>query len=283
MIQTERLVNRRQALAGLSAASIVLGGGATEAAAAQKGAPVARAPDFNAPALNLLALLKILGSTDPQAVSLTYGTGRVFACIAERRPVPLFATHSVSAVRSRLRADGSFVLRQHIIGFRTPIDSETPIEHMVNPVTGESIDLPFTDYGTSDTDYRLDGTYALRADGTNEKTDHPVVRPWKVDAGILSIDDDSLLVGTGPRQPKIDVVTRFARVEEILDPKLSSPRSWFDFSAVDPFRPWLKMREPGFQLWHVHGRKVDADAPLPAFIASFIEARFPKLLELKAP
>lgn len=267
----------------IAASSAGLGGGARQAAAAQSGARIARAPDFNESAPNLLALLKILGSTDPKEVSLTYGTGRVFACIAGRRPVPLFATHSVSAVRSRLRADGSFVLRQHIIGFRTPIDSEAPIERMVNPLTGESIDIPFTDYGTGDTDYRLDGTYALHPDGAAEKTDHPPVRPWKLDAGILAIDDDSLLAGTGPRQPKIDVVTRFARAAEILDPKVASSRSWFDFSAVDPFRPWLKMREPGFQLWHVHGRKVDAAAPLPEFIATFIRARFPTLLELKAP
>jgi hypothetical protein len=276
-------LRRRGLLIAASSAGLGLGGGARQAAAAPAAPPVAPTPDFNEPALNLLALLKILGSTDSQEVSLTYGTGRVFACLAERRPVPLFATHSVSAARSRLRADGSFVLRQHIIGFRTPIDSETPIERMVNPLTGESIDLPFTDYGTGDIDYRLDGTYALRHDGAAEKMDHPPVRPWKLDAGVLAIDDDSLLAGTGPRQPKIDVVTRFARVEEILDPKVASPRSWFDFSAVDPFRPWLKMSQPGFQLWHVHGRKVDAAAPLPEFIATFIRARFPTLLELNAP
>lgn len=246
-------------------------------------AAAAPPPDFNRPTLNLLALLKILGSTDPRAVPMSYGTGRVYACISEQPPIPLFGTHSVSVTRSRLRPDGSFVLRQRIIGFRTEFDGELPIERMKNPVTGETVELPITDYGVADLDYRLDGTYASRVGGPVTKLDRPTVRPWRIDTGVLELHDDSLLSGTGPAQPKADVVTRFAPLREIVDDSVHAARSWFSFSAIDPFRPWLKMDRAGFQLWHVHGRSVDAARPLPEFIDRFVRERFPTLLEIAAP
>lgn len=269
-------IDRRELLLCAASAGLLASGRATAVA------PIVTT-DFGQAAANLGALLKILGSTNPDEVAVTYGTGRVFACLNGEQPVPLFSTHSVSAARSRLRPDGSFLLRQHIIGFRTAFESESIIDRMSNPLTGESVDLPLTDYGIGDVDYRLGGTYALRAGVEPTRLNRPSIRPWTIDAGTLAISDDAVLAGVGPAQPKIDAVTRFARVEEILDEKVASARSWFSFSAVDPFRPWLKMRQLGFQLWHVHGRKVDASAPLPAFIAHLVRRRFPKLFELAAP
>jgi hypothetical protein len=295
------LLNRRDVLlaataAGLGASAVVqaadragtplVQGAATTPAsppAAAKPSTPAVTPDFDRPPLNLLALLKMLGSTDPRDVAVTCGTGRVYACIAEQPPIPLFGTHSVSVTRSRLRPDGSFVLRQRIIGFRTAFDGDRPIDRMTNPVTGETVELPVTDYGVADMDYRLDGTYASRAGAQPTKLDRPTLRPWRIDTGVLAIHDDSLLSGVGPGQPKADVVTRFAPIHEIMDESIHSARSWFSFSAVDPFRPWLKMGRPGFQLWHVHGRSVDAARPLPEFIDRFVRERFPTLLELAAP
>lgn len=276
---------RRHTLADIDRRGLLLGVASTGLLASARVAAAAPAvtPDFGQVAANLRALLKILGSTNPGDVAVTYGTGRVFACIAGEPPVPLFSTHSVSAARSRLRPDGSFLLRQHIIGFRTAFETESVIDRMANPLTGESVDLPLTDYGISDADHRLDGTYALRVGAEPTRLNRPPIRPWTIDAGTLALSDDAVLAGVGPAQPKIDAVTRFARVAEIVDETVPSARSWFSFSAVDPFRPWLKMRQLGFQLWHVHGRKVDATAPLPAFIADLVRRRFPQLLELAAP
>lgn len=273
-------IERRSLLLGASAGLWA----STRVAEAASAVPAGKgAMDFGSPSGNLSALLKILGSTNPAEVAVTYGTGRVYACIAGEPPVPLFGTHSVSAARSRPRADGSFVLRQHIVGFRTAFESETVIDRMSNPLTGESIDLPMTDYGIGDTDYRHDATFALRAGAAPVRMNRPPLRPWWVDSGTLALSDDAVLAGAGPAQPKIDVVTRFARVTELLDDSIASARSWFSFSAVDPFRPWLKMRQAGYQLWHVHGRKIAADAPLPPFIASLVRSRFPALLALDAP
>ena len=238
--------------------------------------------DLNDPKSNLHALLKILGSTNPKEVVVSFGTGRVYACMDGEPPVPLFGTHSISTARSMRRDDGTFVARQHIVGFRTEFGTETIIDRGINPVTGEAVDLPITDYGISDTEYGFDGTFAIRRDGTRVKTNKSAPRPWSIENGIVALNDDSILAEPGPIHPKVDVVTRYASLADIIDPQTNSAASWFNFSAVDPFRPGLKMPVLGFQLWHVAGRKVEGVTDLPEFIARFAAKRFPDLTDLPA-
>lgn len=253
---------------------------AVAAMAATTASAATPAVDLSKPADNLRVLMKILASTDPGEVVLSYGSGRVYACLSGRAPVPLFGTHSASVARAKAAPDGSFVLRQHIIGFRTAVDQEEMIDTMVNPVTGQTITLPPTDYGVGDTDYRLDGTFSLAATTPPRQLNRAGPRPWSVADGIVSMSDDSVSPIPGPGQPKIDVVTRSAMASDVLDPAIKSPNSWFSFTAVDPFRPWLKMTEPGFQLWHLTGRKVTSPEALPAFIRQTVAKRFPRLFEL---
>ncbi len=235
--------------------------------------------DLSRPADNLRALMKILASTDPAQTVYFYGSGRVYGCLSERAPVPLFGTHSLSICRAKAAPDGGFLLRQHIVGFRTAVDSETMIDSMTNPVTGQTVSLPPTDYGVADTDYRLDGTYAL-AVKPPLLMNKAGPRPWSLAGGVVSMSDDTVLAKPGPQHPKADVVTRSALASELADPAIRSANSWFSFSAVDPFRPWLKMTEPGFQLWHLNGRKAATLDDMPAFIRETAMARFPKLFDL---
>jgi hypothetical protein len=150
---------------------------------------------------------------------------------------------------------------------------------MTNPVTGETVALPLTDYGMNDTDYRVDGTYALvKPESRRISTLGP--RPWSDAGGIVALSDDTFQIDPGPLQPKIDVVTRYATTRELVDPAVTSAASWFSFSAIDPFRSWLKMREPGLQLWHVNGRKVRSPAEMPQYIREVAAQRFPALFNL---
>lgn len=239
-------------------------------------------PDFNAPATNLLGMLKILGSTDPKQVTMSYAMGRVYACIDKQPPIPLFGTHSISAARAQVRPDGTFLLRQHITGFRTTFGTETVIDQMKNPVTGDIVQLPLTDYGIGDSEYAFNGTFSLRAEGKRTQLNALGPRPWVIDNGAVGFSDDSVMPEPGPMHPKIDAVTRYAPIADIADAKVTTATSWFNFSAVDPFRAYLKMRDPGFQLWHVAGRKVFEVSKMPGFIAQVAKERFPKLFDLPA-
>jgi len=152
---------------------------------------------------------------------------------------------------------------------------------MQNPLTGENIELPVTNYGVSDTHYGPEGTSMTRAHGPAIVTGTVVgLRPFNIDDGVLGISDDAVLPTLGPHHPKIDIVTRYAKVSEVADPKIASAGSWFHFSAVDPFRPWLKMSEPGFQIWHVSGRKLRGSDKLPAFIQRVVSEKFSALSSL---
>lgn len=257
-------MNRRSVMMGAASAAAAVGISSRQSSRAAS-VPSLSA-DFSDPKANLLALLKIQASTDPKQVTTTYGTGRVYACITGIAPIPLFGTHSISTTRARLKADGGFVLRQHIMGFRTAFESETVIDSMKNPVTGKLVELPLTDYGTRDTEFAV---------GINN-----VARPWSIEGDTLALSDDAVRPEPGPSQPKIDVITRYARTTDLLDPAVKSAESWFNFSAVDPFRPWLQMNQPGFQLWHVSGRKVSNVGQMPAFIAKAARERFTEPFDL---
>jgi hypothetical protein len=276
----DRPLNRRVAVGGIAAVAVVSGAGATTPPPGTRSSDAGqRAIDLGPLRDNLGALLRMLASTDPRETVYNFAAGRVYACIAGRAPVPLFGTHSISAARGRAREDGTFVLRQHIVGFRTRFDTEDIIDAMTNPVTGEMVQLPLTDYGRYDSDYRADGTYAL-VGSAPRRISALGRRPWSESGGIVVMSDDTLQSAPGPMQPKVDVVTRYATVNDLTDPRVSSASSWFSFSAVDPFRPWLKMREPGLQLWHVYGRKVRSPGEMPAYIRRVAADRFPTLFNL---
>jgi hypothetical protein len=238
--------------------------------------------DFSAADVNLRSLQKILASTDERHVVVSWTAGRVYACMMGKPPVPLFGTHAVAAGRARGRTDGSFMLRQRIVGFRTGFDDVKPMTTMPNPVTGAVIELPYTDYGIGDSDYRHDGTFALRPGQAPIRLSAFGPRPWSITGDVASFSDDALAVAPQILQPKVDAVTRFATVDELLDPAVTSANSWISFSAVDPFRPWLKMPEAGFQLWHVYGRKASDPGGLPDYIAAFVAERFPDLFDIPA-
>ena len=76
------------------------------------------------------------------------------------------------------------------------------------------------------------------------------------------------------------MVTRYANISDIVNPRITSARSWMNFSGVDPFRPWLKMQQPGFQLWHLAGRKVANFDELPDYLRQYIAERFPSMDDL---
>jgi hypothetical protein len=235
--------------------------------------------DFSRPAMITKALLKILGSTDPKQTVVSFAAGRVYGCIDKEPPVPLFGTHSVATARAKVIDENTFILRQHIIGFRTAFGTEDVIDSMRNPVTNEVVELPLTDYGVGDTLYSAEGVFALRK-GERIQMGTAGPRNWSQDGDVLAIQDDSILRTPGPIHPKVDVVTRYAEIRDITNARVTSARSWLNFSAVDPFRPWLKMRQPGFQLWHVAGRKVPDMDSLPDYIKRFVIQRFPRLMEI---
>ncbi len=263
------LINRRSALG-------VLGG----LAAVPPVLARTELPDFGQPATIMLALQKMLASCDPAETVLSFAAGRVYGCLSGRPPIPLFGTHSVAACRALARDDGTFVLRQHIVGFRTSFGTETIVDRMRNPVTQQMIDLPLTDYGIGEIVYGANGVFVHLPDGNRVQLGQGGRSAWTIDGDVLAVNDDSLVAQQGPNQPKVDVVTRYANLREIVDPRVMSANSWFSFSAVDPFRPWLKMPEPGFQLWHVAGRKVGGGSALPVYIQKFIAERFPRLRDL---
>ncbi len=272
MLLVKRLLSRRSAIGGMAGVGLA----STAGLSARATEP---SIDLSSPRDNLRALLKMLASTDPGEKVFHFAAGRVYACISARAPIPLFGTHSIGIARGALRPDGGFRLREHVVGFRTRFETEIVIEEMRNPVTGETVKLPLTDYGIYDTEYRADGTYALvKPEPRRLSAFGP--KPWSEAGGIVALSDDAMQAESGPLQPKIDVISRFATARELADPGVTSAASWFSFSAVDPFRPWLKMPVPGLQLWHVHGRKVASPSQLPEYIRRVAAQRFPDLFDL---
>ena len=176
-------------------------------------------------------------------------------------------------------ADGTFLLRQQIVGFRTVFDTEEVMDSMINPINGATLTLPRTNYGVSENAYGLDGTLAMAAKPPRMQF-KGAVRPWTVGGGVVSLADDVSVTPPGPESPDMDIVTRSAFVSEVLDPSIKSANSWFSFTATHPFRPWLKMTDPGHELWHLDGRKAHSSNEMPQFMQDEVAKRWPALFQL---
>ncbi|MCK6371793.1 MAG: DUF1838 domain-containing protein, partial [Gammaproteobacteria bacterium] len=143
------LGNRRQALqtffsVGTVATGLALTGCAPSPSPSPgQPQPPRREPvDFDDPAQNLRAFIKLTGDLDPQAETVGWFGGTVFAVTTPDKPLaPLLGVEGFGVLRVAAQPNGAWRMFNREIAFYKDLKTNEFIDQWTNPFTGETVEV----------------------------------------------------------------------------------------------------------------------------------------------
>lgn len=246
-------------------------------------APTARRagmPNLDDPAQHLRAYVRMRGSDDGRLVA-EVTQGLVFALLPGGRPRLLWQSRGFQLSRYRPDADGAWTCHSNYFGTLADAATGTPILEWDNPFTQRRDTLKPTVYGPMDYVLTPGGTLvnptpAQRAAALAERR----VRRWTRIGDLVTILDELGPPDDAAKPPDFDLVSLGARAADLADPSLASVPSQTAFSAVEPWREWMRMEgRPGMLWWHLQSSKVDGLAQVPMELQRAAEAARPGFVE----
>jgi len=231
--------------------------------------------DLDDPATNLRAYVKLRGSLDGEAV-FDVVRGQVYAVLPGEVTHPLFsmlgAQRSVYVRRSPLE----YAATTHYLGWLLDPASGRPLQRWTNPWNGADCAVPRTRYGPSQVRILPDRVLPA-ADPAGPSAAGR--RPWYLLGDIVHMRDEILLpLPEASGFPKADLMTFSGRWQDLADTRSSRMPARVAFSAVEPWRDWMQMEQPGMLWWHVTGVKLDQAQAMPAELWALVQAEEPGFL-----
>jgi hypothetical protein len=239
--------NRRTVLGGLAGLA-ALGASETAVAAA------AAALDLDDPEENLRSYIKLRGDLAGAPV-FDLIRGCVYGLVQGQPARPLFKT--VGAQRSTYSRISSLEFRAttQYIGLLLDWSTERLLRAWSNPYTRADCKVPVTRYGPSE--LRVLGDRMVPASAAAHRP-QPGRRPWFVLGDVVHMLDEIIAPAPpGDLQPDADLMTFTGNLQQLADPRRTRIPAQLSFTAVEPWRDWMGMKQPGRLWWHVSGVKLD--------------------------
>lgn len=250
--------NRREILAGIAALSAV-------------GRPTAAVADshpelqLNEPAANLAAFIKLRGDLRDEPV-YDMVRGQVFGLLQGQAPRPLFKTVGAQRTRYRRISALEYAADSRYMGVLLDWETERPLERWDNPYNDRDCEVPVTRYGPASARLLPDRMLP----GTDKSEPAPGTRPWFLIGDVLHMVEQILSPAPPAAQPDGDLMTFSGDLRLVADPAVTRVPSQLSFTAVEGWRDWMQMDQPGSLWWHVAGVKLGAPGEYPAEVADLL-------------
>ncbi|MEE4185647.1 MAG: DUF1838 family protein [Gammaproteobacteria bacterium] len=274
--------SRRDVLAGLAGAALPgWSVQAAEATAEPTAEPIAEL-NLHDPATNLRAFIKLRGSLCSEPV-FDLVRGRVYGLVGGQAARPLFKT--VGAQRSiytrRSAFEYSAVTRY--IGLLLDWQTEQPLARWTNPYNGKDCPVPVTRYGPSEV--RFLGDRMVPASLAPDPA-QPGTRPWFVLGSVVHMREQILMPAPEmPLFPKADLMTFSGELRQLADPNLDTMPSRLSFTAVETWRPWMRMdaqAQAGTLWWQVAGVKLEGPGAYSPVLREQLQAVDPTFFDIES-
>jgi hypothetical protein len=251
-------LTRRRILTGISTLGL---GAAALNTAYSSAAYAAVAPELNLddPVHNLDAYVKLRGDTSGDPV-FDLARGQVFGLVPGEAARPLFKM--IGAQRSYYSRVSA--LEYHIetryVGLLLDWESEKPLHSWLNPYTEKRCEVPVTSYGPTSARLLSDRIAAF-----GDAPDEPpaATRPWYVSGDIVHMVDQIISPAVSALQPDADLMTFSGDANLLSESAVTRIPSRLSFTAVESWREWMQMPEPGSLWWHVSGVKLASESDYP--------------------
>ena len=290
---TDSTIKRRDLLAG----AIAAGGsvGLLLDSPAANATPAARAAlDLEDPVARGRAIAKVKGSCVEETV-YTFCRLHLYLWLNDGNLQPMLTMQNLNATRWKPLPTGNYLGTVREVGVYTRFDTDEPVDHWVNPVTGEKREIwqffggPFSvEIGPNGTQTGGDATLKpkeMRIDVMGDQLLMPnqssfffpnPFRPeqWPKEAGGPMFYWDSHYFFS-------------ASIADVLNPRVTSVLSTVQYQNMVSFHPWLGMgKTPGRTYGKGLGAKLRSLDDMPKAPRKLLEARAPEIFDLdnwKAP
>ena len=261
------MISRRSVLAGLAGAA--LGAGEVTATTLPSGL------NLDDPAENLRSYIKLRGDLAGEPV-FDVIRGRVYGLVRGQPARPLFKTVGAQRTAYARRSSLEYRATMRYIGLLLDWSTESLLRTWRNPYTGTDCQVPVTRYGPAE--MRILGD---RMAAATLATDDPQSgkRAWFVLGDVVHMLDEVIAPApAGDLQPDADLMTFTGNLQQLADPRLTRIPARLSFTAVEPWRDWMRMEQPGSLWWHVSGVKLDGPDGYSPELRALLQAEDPSFL-----
>jgi hypothetical protein len=227
------------------------------------------------PEENLRSYIKLRGDLAGEPV-FDVIRGCVYGLVRGQPARPLFKT--VGAQRTTYSRISSLEFRatSQYIGLLLDWSTERLLRAWSNPYTGADCQVPVTRYGPSE--MRVLGDRMVPASPTTQRP-QPGKRPWFVLGDVVHMLDAIVAPAPpGDLQPDADLMTFTGNLRQLADPRQTRIPARLSFTAVEPWRDWMGMKQPGTLWWHVSGVKLDGPDRYAPELRTLLQAEDPGFL-----
>jgi len=228
--------------------------------------------------------MKVYASLQPETLYYWY-SGTLEMAPQDGPIVPLAGIETLIRRDVTPHADGNFTVVSHEANYVRGLDDARPLDTLVNPVTGRTVQpLHFSEGPRSTllteqalaprkmadiesvTSWREAGPYTWLYRTLHIDMAHPLdMQRWPLEA-------------SGPRNRTGSFSTHCALTRDVADPALAAAPCSFTYEALFGWFPWLLMAQmPGHLLWRAAGMKLPSLADLPAASRVGFEQSFPAI------
>lgn len=234
--------------------------------------------DLRSPADNLLGLIKLMGSVDPEQLTYLWAVGQVTAVAEGKAATPLFDVQVCRLSYYRPLPGDIYAHRfWSCLFFIDPVSGEL-LDDWVNPLTQQRVKPGHYRGGPLDVLYRPDGIRTPDKPDTNPLSDaglNPWIMPW-----MRSGDDVWCTFDSNFGLENYDTYVFRGSWRALVDRSLKSVPAGYTYYGASRYYRWLGMGDrQGYLRWRMSGDKAFRVDDLPASLQRFSAARFPGLLE----
>lgn len=196
--------------------------------------------------------------------------------------IPLCGMVFGSMIKLTPRSDGGFDTVQYELGFRTDYETGQHIEKLLNPITGETVDLPIYPVGPTHLHYSADNVPQVpeTIGGSRFTYDHKPELFWEADGTIFMQYQAQSRVETAGASDRIinDFGMIYGPAKSALDPKVRCAPARVQGTDVTDYARWLKMpANSGTQTLRSIGAKVQRFEDMPADWLEIVRKIDPKM------
>lgn len=165
-------------------------------------------------------------------------------------------------------SDGTMDVVQYELGFRSPLGSAKRSDQLLNPITGEMIDLPFAPVGPTHIKYDVHNTLELpeKIGGSTFTLEHVPEVFYRVGETVTFQTHSRATVETPGQSNRVlnDMSMISSPDKEALDPDVACASAVAYGGDVTDYARWLKMPEgAGTQTLRSVGEKVTRYSDMP--------------------
>jgi hypothetical protein len=246
-LETEGATRRAFVTAGLSGA------------AALATVPTVAGPamiDLESPAGRLKAYMQMRGALDGQLV-IGFVTGRYFGVVDEQI-MPMFGVAAATFARYHLRPDGGYDAVSFEAPYFTDMETGEALDHWLNPLTGETVQVPQPDFPPAAVVIRPDLRIVVPRTLPGMAVDGRVVSSFR-SAPDVWMSEETRTAFTRPGAAKAshysEIVTLHALESDFRAGDVARVPTQTGYTSVSSWRPWQKMGDqPGHLLGTGAGR-----------------------------